>query len=810
MNSSDQVVLYDDRKNTSNVYLCSKSILKYDITQQLFNTFTKQTKQEYIIVTDHQSSSDTIQQPINEGTFYACQSRILSMVNTLENLKIELKDHDYIIAFENGIYTYNNTNIMVNPIEAKQCYDICVMIIYDQMTKKMTRYNSFGIQIDVQLFNAYINSKDIKFINDVQIGYTKTFGEYLHNKFNISATNWMQDPRFGNIDRLLQMKDCCNKYLLDHKTQRILNYPKEGIIFKHMTPILINPFLLDTLFTLLERFVRDNYDVDKIDYFAGLDARGFYIAPTLARIFKKGFIPIRKASKIPKDINNKLATSKYITEYSVDEFALEESTEYLPVNGIMKNAVVVDDLLATGGSVGGAASVLRSVGINVLSVLTVYDVPELRDIAEKKLLEQKIDYKVLINENGVPNDFSPLKYNIPNSMLIRLTHEITDNVRRYTLTDDEWDDPFVTCATALSNTQKPSGIFHAITENSFHTLKIEETRRERQEICKKVGIIFTNKDRNLAEEIHKKMPDLQKIHILADSFSNGEARVQLESNVRNMHVIIISQIRTGNVDKDIIELFLIMDACLRAGSAKITVVLPYYVFSRSDKKEHPRCPIAAARIAELLKCTGIDNLITLDLHAGQIAALFDKGCHNLYIGNYLCDDIYNNYLRFIDENKWNDQYIIVSPDAGSLKTGRYYANKLKINYIAMDKCRDYSKPGTVMSSRFIGSPDEFKNKIAFMIDDMADTFGTMCAAAKVLVENGAKYVIVLVSHGILSGDALNKINNTPYIEEVVVTDSLPQEHNLIKCPKLRVITCSELMARAIDGVLSGRSISRLF
>lgn len=800
--TSDCVVVHtgdQSNENKNHIYLCSKSKLKKNVICELFDTmqmFQIHNKQNYQIIDMQMPQELSPEQPINDGTEDACLARIRYIIES-----VELHDGDKIIALENGIYTYN-----------EQYYDICCMMVYDHTTKKIIRYNSFGISIDPRLFTTYLDPRynelmidefpdendnladnmDENILDEIMNGEIRglnnTFGHYLHRKFNVDAANWMKDPRFGNICRTKQMKDCCDKYLLDTHTQRINDYPKPGIIFKHMTPILTNRFFLDTLFCLLERVIGDNFNIDQIDYFAGLDARGFWFAPTLARVFKKGFIPIRKASKIPHNVNTKKA--KYVTEYSADEFALEESMDFRSSGGIKKTCVILDDLLATGGSIIGAMRVLTDNDINVIGAVTIYDVPELRKVASETLKQHNLRYIVLVNENGKPNDFIPLKYKIPECLIHRIEINDTKNHRVYTLSDEEWKN-------------------YPVTTNLIIDLNTEVEK------IKNVRFIYTEKEKDLAEKIFKSanmIIPLENLRtgITTGVFSNGETRVQIETDVRNKHVVIISQTRTGHINDDIMELLMILDACVRAGTSEITVVLPYYPYSRSDKKDHPRCPIGAALVAKLLTSCHIDNLVSLDLHAGQIQGFIDRGFHNLYIRNYMCDFMYNNYLKFHDKEKWNDNFILIAPDAGSARAVKCYSKVLGINNVILDKQRDYSKPGTVVNSRIIGSPDDLKDRIAFMIDDMADTFGTMCAAAKELVDYGVKYVIVLVTHGVLSGAAIENINKTQCIKEVVVTDSLPQEHNLIKCPKLRVMTCAELIVRCIDGILTSKSISRLF
>lgn len=177
---------------------------------------------------------------------------------------------------------------------------------------------------------------------------------------------------------------------------------------------------------------------------------------------------------------------------------------------------------------------------------------------------------------------------------------------------------------------------------------------------------------------------------------------------------------------------------------------------------------------------------------------------------YICEYIYKNYLRLYEKSDWNKYFILIAPDAGAAKTVKGYTKLLDINNVIMDKERDYSKPGTVVRSRFVGSKDDFIGKTGIIIDDMADTMGTMCSAIEELIENGLKDVIIIVTHGILSGLAIERINNGKYIKEVVVSDTLPQNQNVSKSPKIKIVSSSELIARAIDGILTGRSISRLF
>lgn len=803
-------------------YLCSQSKIKMDALARIANG-------EFDIVcldpSKDSGSTSKILQPINEGTAMCCSFRITEGIKLLRGQGKKISPNAALVAIENGIYIKEFADSQAN-----EYYDVCVIMICDFDTngdiKNITRHNSFGIKIDSGLFKTYLDMIDPnckvvcdtfleqvgKYNNTVfckendLIGFAgETYGQYLAKLFLVPHDNWMADPRFGNIDRKKQIADAFDKFTIDGNTDVVPDYPKPGVMFKDMTSITIKHDLLNVMYSLLERLIIDNFDLDNIDYFAGLDARGFYLAPVLARVFKKGFIPVRKINKLPitTETKTKIATESYDTEYSSDQFGLQHRFEYIHSTK-KKTVVILDDLLATGGSIVGAAQVLKQVGLEVLGAVTVYDVPALRQAAKEKLASNNIPYRVLINNNNVPNDFTKLAYVIPDVMYKRIDYMLQEakspdrmifTDRQYTLTPEQWL------------------VYDGKTRDQIENMDMEKMEN--------VRMIFTEKDKNLAVNIldvlrQQTNADLDvfsrkyRASITNEKFSNGEIHVKIDANIRDKHVIVISQIRTGHINDDIMELLLIMDACNRAGVDKVTVVMPYYPYSRSDKKDDPRCPIAAAMMANLLKALDTHNLISVDLHAGQIQGYLDHGFHNLYCIKYMCEHIYQKYLRFTPKEKWNDEYILIAPDAGSAKMLKGYSKILGINNVVLDKQRDYSKPGTVMNSRMIGSREDLLGKTGIIIDDMIDTMGTMASAAKELVENGLKDVIVCATHGILSGEALKRINETPSIKEVTVTDSLPQDDNVAKCPKLIVLSIGELIGRSIDGLITGRSVSRLF
>ncbi|VBB18962.1 phosphoribosylpyrophosphate synthetase [Yasminevirus sp. GU-2018] len=833
----------------SNVYLCSSSSLKLEAVQSCLSKIIINPK-----ITTIEIEVNTPEQPVNEGTARACFSRIKAGVEKLLKDGVKLRSIDKVISIENGVYFEFQKEVP----KTSTCYDVCVLMVcsFNDLGEPIdvARYNSFGVKVDNGLFDIYLDvyldiikspskvttliGQPIPFgksltvsdtVSDTKTdsktdfdsstdlynkvvfgktgdveGYGSTFGQFLAKLFSIQHNNWMVDPRFGNTDRRVQIKDALDKYMIDSNTDVIPDYPKPGVMFKHMTSVTVKPNLLNTMYEALERLISNNFDLNKIDYFAGLDARGFYLAPVLARMFKKGFIPVRKANKVPVAKGQVIARESYGTEYSTDEFGLEFRDEYLCENPSQKkNVLILDDLLATSGSILGALKVLQKVGLNVVGAVTMYDVPALRSVARTKLGTAGLMYKVVINNDNTPDDFMKLAYQIPDIMYKRVKYMLEEaktpiTERKYTLTPEQW--------------------------NEFGTsddLTIEEIKEIDAKKMRNVRMIYTEKDKSLANRVlevlsaqtNTELPKLNKTlraNITNEQFSNGETRIKIDANIRGKHIIVVCQIRTGHINDDLIELLLIMDACARASAEKITVIMPYYPYSRSDKKDDPRCPIGAAVVSKLLDNSNVNNLVSVDLHAGQIQGYLDKGFHNLYMKRYMCEYIYNNYLRFTPKERWNDEFVLIAPDAGSAKSVKGYSSILGVNNIILDKQRNYAVPGTVMASRMIGSVDDIKGKTGLIIDDMADTMGTMCAAAKELVEKGLRDVVVFVTHGILSGEAIARINTTPYIKEVIVSDTLPQEDNVARCPKLRVVSCDELIARTIDGILTGRSVSRLF
>ncbi|XP_042908614.1 ribose-phosphate pyrophosphokinase 2 isoform X2 [Parasteatoda tepidariorum] len=279
-------------------------------------------------------------------------------------------------------------------------------------------------------------------------------------------------------------------------------------------------------------------------------------------------------------------------------------------------------------------------------------------------------------------------------------------------------------------------------------------------------------------------------------FSNKETCVEIKESVRGEDVYII-QSGCGEVNDNLMELLIMINACKIASASRVTAVIPLFPYSRQDKKDKSRAPISAKLVANMLSVSGADHIITMDLHASQIQGFFDIPVDNLYAEPAV--------LKWIRENipEWRNS-IIVSPDAGGAKRVTALADHLNVEFALIHKERE--KANEVSSMVLVG---DVKDKIAILVDDMADTCGTICHAADRLMEAGAQKVYAILTHGILSGSAISRINNAVF-EAVVVTNSIPQDLHMTECPKIQCIDISMIIAEAIRRTHNGESISYLF
>lgn len=287
---------------------------------------------------------------------------------------------------------------------------------------------------------------------------------------------------------------------------------------------------------------------------------------------------------------------------------------------------------------------------------------------------------------------------------------------------------------------------------------------------------------------------VQPINTLLDKFSNGESRVEILDSIRDKDVFVFQS--TGkNSNDDIMELVLILDALKRAGCYRITTVLLNYPYARQDRKVKSRVPISSKLVADLLTMAGTDRVLTIELHSPQTAGFFNCPVDNLYSGPVFIDHI---------KSKHPDNNIcIVAPDAGSVKRAKSYAKVLDCDVAMLYKHRD--EANKVAEMHLIG---EVEGKSCIIIDDMIDTAATLCKAAEIIKENGAKDMVAYATHAVLSGRAIENLNWSN-IDHVYVTDTINNE-SILKCHKLEVISVAPLFADAIVGIHTGKSLSFLF
>ncbi|MGD8835803.1 MAG: ribose-phosphate pyrophosphokinase [Desulfobacteraceae bacterium] len=278
------------------------------------------------------------------------------------------------------------------------------------------------------------------------------------------------------------------------------------------------------------------------------------------------------------------------------------------------------------------------------------------------------------------------------------------------------------------------------------------------------------------------------------TFSDGEIQIEIKDNVRMKDVFII-QSTCDPVNKNLMELLLMIDALKRASASCITAVIPYYGYARQDKKVAPRVPISAKLVADMITLAGATRIITMDLHAGQIQGFFNVPVDNLYAAPVLLEYMRQHFLNDI---------VIVSPDAGGVERARAFAKRLQADLAIVDKRR--SAPNEAKAMAVIG---DVEGKTAIILDDMTDTAGTLTEAAGVLMEQGAKEVHACCAHPVLSGPALERIENSA-LQSLVVTDTIPLKPQAARSEKIKVLSISRLVGEAIIRSYRGDSVTSLF
>ncbi|NLM43369.1 MAG: ribose-phosphate pyrophosphokinase [Clostridiales bacterium] len=301
---------------------------------------------------------------------------------------------------------------------------------------------------------------------------------------------------------------------------------------------------------------------------------------------------------------------------------------------------------------------------------------------------------------------------------------------------------------------------------------------------------------NANKELTKEIADIVGVPVgdaQVGTFSNGEISVNINESVRGADVFLI-QSTSSPVNKNMMELLIMIDALKRASAGRITAVIPFYAYARQDRKSKPREPITAKLVADLITTAGADRILTMDLHAPQIQGFFNIPVDNLY-----AMPIISKY--FIE--KGLEDVVVVSPDVGGVTRARNLASKLNVPLAIVDKRRPKANVAEVMN--IIG---DIEGRNCIMIDDMVDTGGSVASAAKALIDMGAKEVYVACTHPVLSGPAFERINNS-VIKELIVTDTIPlpkDKHS----DKIKVLSVAPLFAEAIRRIYEGLSVSKLF
>ncbi len=278
-------------------------------------------------------------------------------------------------------------------------------------------------------------------------------------------------------------------------------------------------------------------------------------------------------------------------------------------------------------------------------------------------------------------------------------------------------------------------------------------------------------------------------------FADGETHLQIGENVRGMDVFLV-QPTSSPVDHHIVELLLMIDAFKRASAERITAVLPYYGYARQDRKDRPRMPISAKLVASLLERAGANRILALDLHAAQIQGFFDIPVDHLFSAPVMIDYFKERYRQ--------EDLTVVSPDAGGVERARSFAKRLNCPLAIIDKRRTDVNVAEVMN--IIGNVN---GRQCLMVDDLVDTAGTLVKGVEALLGQGAKAVTACATHAVLSGSAVEKISTSP-LQELVVTNSIRHEDQAARCGKIRTLSVASLLARAIQSIHDGGSISTLF
>jgi len=313
-------------------------------------------------------------------------------------------------------------------------------------------------------------------------------------------------------------------------------------------------------------------------------------------------------------------------------------------------------------------------------------------------------------------------------------------------------------------------------------------------LFKKVCIFSGNANPDLAQAIATFL-ETPLAKSKTTRFSDGESFVEINENVRGVDAFVI-QPTCSPVNDNVMELLIMCDALRRASAGSINAVIPYYGYARQDRKVAPRTPITSKLVADLIQAAGVTRVVTVDLHAGQIQGFFNIPVDHLYAMPVVLED----YLK----KNFDASAVFVSPDAGGVERARAYSKRLNASLAIIDKRRERANESEVMN--LIG---DVKGRPCVVLDDIIDTAGTLCNAAKALTSKGATKVVGVATHGVLSGPAIQRIVDSP-LAEVIVTDTIPLSDAARDSGKIKQVSIAKLLGEAIKRIHSSDSVSSLF
>jgi ribose-phosphate pyrophosphokinase len=314
-------------------------------------------------------------------------------------------------------------------------------------------------------------------------------------------------------------------------------------------------------------------------------------------------------------------------------------------------------------------------------------------------------------------------------------------------------------------------------------------------LMKNIKFFSGNSNPELAQNISRLL-NIPLGHSRISRFADGEIQIEIQESVRGQDVYLM-QSTCPPTNENYMELFILVDAVKRASPSSITAVIPYYGYARQDRKVAPRAPITAKLMADLLTSSGVQRVVSLDLHAGQIQGFFNVPVDHLY-----AIPTFSRYWR--EHYGTGSDFVVVSPDAGGVERARAFAKRIESPMAIIDKRRN--QPNEAKAFHLIG---DVKNKKAIIIDDLIDTAGTLTQGVDILYQNGAKEVLAIATHPVFSGPALERLQKSS-IKKILVTDTIPLSQNANSDNKIEVISIAPVLAEAIQRIHGNTSVSSLF